>query len=105
MKPSEVLERAISNGSRYVYGCPECGLATVASSGFSGNPFCWGICSQYFDWDEVGPRIDTLQDFCFKTQNNTDFQYGGACLLRTGHSGPHDPRLSAIALAKEKEVE
>jgi len=35
------------------YICPQCREKTVLSSGFSGNPFCWGVCYRYFTWEQI----------------------------------------------------
>lgn len=34
------------------YFCPLCG-GPVHSSGFSGNPFCWGKCYRYFQYADL----------------------------------------------------
>ena len=35
------------------FKCPECNEQTIMSSGFNGNPFCWGKCYHYFKWEHI----------------------------------------------------
>lgn len=39
------------------YVCPECGEKTILTSGFNGNPFCWGKCYHYFGWKEIQEHL------------------------------------------------
>ena len=50
----------LSDNEEGKYMCPECKEMTVLSSGFSGDPFCWGKCYHYFSWD----KIQMLNDAC-----------------------------------------
>lgn len=49
----ELFKKYHPNLEKGDYICPVCGEQTILTSGFSGNPFCWGRCYHYFNWKEI----------------------------------------------------